>query len=96
MAARRDPEDVSGQHRTDDASTERGRLREGIGQERSAEEDDDEPKDGGPGIPGGGGDQAADHDRERDPRKGRVHGRGLMGRRAPAPDMSASGGCRRR
>ena len=42
---------------------------------------DDQAEDRGPGVPGGPGHDGPGHDRERDPREGRVHGWSLMGRR---------------
>ena len=62
----------------------------------AGDEDDQKAEDRGPGVLGRTGDEATDHDRERDPRKGRVYGSGLMERRAPAPGRSESEGCRRR
>ena len=54
------------------------------------------PEDRRPGVSCGSRDDGSEHDRERDPRKGRVHGSRLMDRPIPAPDASALAGFRRR
>ena len=75
----RDPQEVAGQHRGDETSGESDRCRGRIGQERRPDQRDDEPEDRRPRVPGGPGHDGSDHDRERDPREGRVHGGPLMG-----------------